>query len=173
MHGRRNIKLLKLMLRKRWEDVDSIHLAQVNGRWTALCRRWWTSVFCEQRLVCVCVLAFWASLEGRFFRFFISFLVFSFRALSFFPRYFFLIRPVFSLSLPTLSCTSEKSLRCVYFSLEVFFSFLCSRLSSRKKKQSILTEIYCHTPDCHLTPRILGVGGCKGLFLSIRRMRHS
>jgi hypothetical protein len=32
-------RVLKLILRKQWEDVDWIHLAQVNGRWTALCRR--------------------------------------------------------------------------------------------------------------------------------------
>jgi hypothetical protein len=164
-------KILKLILRKRWEGVDSIHLAQVNGRWTALCRRWWTSVFCEQRVVCVCVSYLSVSRTTILPVVSIFFSCFQSALCLFLPRYFFLIRPVFSLSLLALYCPNEKSL---LFILHLRYSSRFSAARNRLgRKRGTLAEIYCHTPECHLTPRILGVGGCEGLFMSIRRMRHS
>ena len=169
-------RVLELILRKRWEDVDSIHLTQVNGRWMALCRRWWTSVFCEQRVVCVCVCVC------------VSYLSFSRRTILpvvsilfrvFIPRFVFFFLATFSLFVlcflyPSWPFTVPARNHLGLFILHLRYSSRFSAAGNpHGRKRGTLTEIYCHTPDCLLTPRILGVGGCGGLFLAIRRMRHS
>lgn len=67
-----------------------------------------------------------------------------FQSFVFSSSLLFLVRPVFSLSVLTLQCPSEKSLRPVYSSLEVLFLFLCSRESFRKKAGDSHRDLLSH-----------------------------